>query len=377
MDFLNQFSIDSCKIRLPIDMISIKDNRLYDDYISVHKDNLLKHGSIEIDETDFKRKAIKVEENGVKIHFLLQNFFIDAKGSQRQFLVMLINSKILGSDYFKGINSETIRQVYDAIQSLGIVSFNYESFIWNAKVSDLDIKVDFLQKKPDAFFSKIVSDCDKNKRSSFSNKGYKRFKSKTNKGIAFGSRPDATLGSPFFKLYHKKTELFYNSNVFFAKYLQKFFGSKEGNEIVQSDYNYIVRAEYTLKNQKFIKKFLNCDGSLEFILKVTQEQYRKAIQEIKLIHIAPREIKKVLVSLSPMDQMLLNSLLLWHSIEPNVHYAEVKNVMLEGLTGNAKARAKKKLEQLYYSYIIEGYEDEIVTEQKHIQKGLEIIGYIL
>lgn len=377
MDFLNQFSIDSCKIRLPIDMISIKDNRLYDDYISIHKESYEKYGSIEIDEDDFKRKAIKIDQDGVKIHFMLQNFFIDAKGSQRQFLVILVNSKILGSNYFKGINSETIRQLYDTIMSLGIVSFNYESFIWNAKVSDLDIKVDFLQKKPDAFFSKIVSDCDKNKRSSFSNKGYKLFKSKTNKGIAFGSRPDATLGSPFFKIYHKKTELFYNSNVFFAKYLQKFYRLKDDNSIIQSDYNYIVRAEYTLKNQKFIKKFLNCDGSLEFILKVTQEQYRKAIQEIKLIHIAPREIKKVLVSLSPADQMLLNSLLIWHSIEPNIHYAEVKNVILDGLEGNAKARAKKKLEQLYFSYIVEGYEDQMITEEKHIQKGLEIIGYIL
>lgn len=372
MYFLHQFSIDSCKIRLPIDMVSVKDNRLYDEYISVHKDNLLDHGSIEIDEDHFKRKAVKIEKHGVKIHFLIQDFFVDAKGTQRKFLVMLINSKILGVNYFKGISQDTIKDVYDAIISLEVVTFNYESFIWNAKVSDMDVKVDFLQRDPVPFFAKIVSDCDKNKRSSFSNKGYRIFKGKTNKGIQFGSRKDATLGSPFFKIYHKKTELFYNSAEFFSKYLQEHFKS-EG--IVQTDYNYIVRAEFTLKNKRFIEKFLNCDGSLEFILKVTQEQYRKAIQEIKKIHIAPITIKKVLDSLPPMDQMLLNALLMWNRLEPLAHYAEIQKIILSGLDGNARSRAKKKLEGLYFSYVIEGYEDEIINEQEHLQKGLEIIGY--
>lgn len=371
MEYLNSFAIDSCKIRIPLYMVKVLDNRLLDDYVCVHRENLIDHGSIEIDEDHFKAKAIAVNDNGIKTKFLIQKFFINGETDvQQEYLVILLNSKVLKENYLKGITKDTIEQAHEYLMSLKIVKFQLFTMMYNAKLSDIDIKCDFECKYYDEFYKRIISDCDKNKRSAFSNKGYRYFNKKENRGIEFGDRRKATLNAPFFKIYHKRTELVYNSHEFGNAYLE--------DHLQKTYFNFVLRAEFTLKNAKFIKHFLGTTSELENILNLDQLKFKQAIQKIKALHITPRDkLKTISAILPPMEQMLLNALLVWDSIESEVHFAEVQKIILNGLDGNAKSRCKKKLENLYFNYVVKADKCDLLSVQEHIQSGLEAIGYIL
>jgi hypothetical protein len=280
----------------------------------VNEKTLLEYGSLEIDNTFFKAKAIPFNDNGIKTKFLIQKYFYSQSADQKDFLVILLNAKTLKQRYFEGITKNNILEVYKYIIMLNIINIRYTDFLKFAKVSDLDIKVDFLVQDQKIFYDLLQKDIEENKKSNIVGRGYKRFNSKDNRGIEFSTRQLATENIPYFKIYEKKTELYTKElkdtskiNKFYSLYCKDFAKHKDSYKV--------QRAELTLKNKKAVCHFLNIeDNTLELVLNTKQKKFQEVFQKVKSLHITTLPKLKEESILTPTQILFFNAKALQLSI---------------------------------------------------------------
>ena len=133
------------------------------------------------------------------------------------------------------------RQISDAAtgaadQMENFLSFAYDDFL-DASLTDTDIKRDMRRSLVDFEIMKNLA--KKYAKSSVSfGTGYRAWWSNTNKGFQFSDRKTTAFRTqPYFKVYHKPTELVNRSNDFYTKYLSNI------------DLSDVVRYEFTIKNR--------------------------------------------------------------------------------------------------------------------------------
>ena len=103
-------SLDSLKLRIPLIQVSLKDKGLLDHLIEVNS------STGEVNPEYYKRKAKEYTiSDSVKIRIGIQNV-VTSKGLHTEQLIVLLNTKILGSRYFEGFTKDNIDlAVYAAI----------------------------------------------------------------------------------------------------------------------------------------------------------------------------------------------------------------------------------------------------------------------
>ena len=376
-------AIDSMKLRIPFNFCRVIDPTLMDRFVLINERELNENGSIEVDEFFFKEKSLWKLKNGAKTRFAVQKM-TDHNQEIKEYLIILVNSKLLGKDYFNGINLNTINRLYREIMSLNVVQFDFDHLMQYGYLSDTDFKRDWIQKNHDQLYGAIIKDLDKNKKSALSLKGYRYFNKKENKGLEFGDRRRATADVPFFKIYSKAIELRRVIKQVDGSYsLPDFYVSNQTHFDSMEGFNDVIRAEFTLKNRKAFKNFLNCDNSLSEVLSLNQKDLIKALQKIKQIHITDRIKPKAVKGYSPTDRMILN-LLDWIQDIEEVDWHKVERYVLSGYDLNnpseqvARSRAKKKLEKIFYDSIYT-HEDSLhyKEQQEYILNGMRMIGYVI
>jgi len=101
---LGQISIDSLKIRIPLNQIKIIDPSLNSRWLLVNE----KTG--DVDENYFKENSFKVSSEGISIRYAIEKQQTASQVIQ-PFLIILLPAKILCNRYFEGftaINIETV-----------------------------------------------------------------------------------------------------------------------------------------------------------------------------------------------------------------------------------------------------------------------------
>lgn len=393
-DFIGKYSIDSLKLFIPLEYCKIIDNRLTDNYISVHEKSLLKlldnkSDEIEIDSSYFKQKAIPINENGIHTKFLIMQMFSDSRGGQTPNLIILLNSKTLKENYFQGITKSNIETVYNYLMELKVFEISFDDFLNNAKCSDMDIKTDVIAKDYHNILRTIVDKVDITKTYSKSFKGYKAFNKKYNKGISFGDRSQSTESYPFFKIYVKCLELEKHKRKLEAtgkgikieemeKAIEKdaFFNTYLKEHAKDNRFYSLLRAEFTLKNKKAIEKYLFCDNKLINVLEVDQKTLKKAIQSVWQTHISKINVVRGSNALSPTDRLIFNQLQYINILQPNLPFITILDIVLQNLTGTERNRAKNKFENIYFMHFSEDEKEKKIIEQKDSRQVLHIFGYI-
>lgn len=79
------------------------------------------------------------EDRGIKLKF--QKVYRRVGQSEEERYCIYVSAKMLGSDYFEGLNRNNIRKVYDYIQSFNALIFSFEDFL-EGKVYDVDMCYD-------------------------------------------------------------------------------------------------------------------------------------------------------------------------------------------------------------------------------------------
>ena len=140
--FNPNYKIDSLRIYIPIDEVTIHDDYFgsYCVKVNANTGQVQDSSEAKLESTlrDYTHPNIRTDF-GIDRRFKFN--FKDGVYSAN--LVVFVNAKQLKEKYLKGVNRDTIRDIYDFIMSLNAVTFSYESFL-NANILDVDFCKDFI-----------------------------------------------------------------------------------------------------------------------------------------------------------------------------------------------------------------------------------------
>lgn len=229
-------AIDSASLVLPLSKLQVLDETLKT-LLAVSSASLIvvDSSSGEVIENLNPRinSDVQYTDGITTTYYKIENTNIGAR-DYRRCIAISVNSKQLKDQYLKGISLDTVTDLYNEINSQGIISVTFDDFV-NGFLTDVDIKRDYsLFDGFDDFRHLIDSIFDSAKDEFKITNAVKKFKRKGNEGIQFGYRNNGA-NLPFFKIYNKKIELENNSSEFMNKH-----GILCKN---------IVRLEITLKNK--------------------------------------------------------------------------------------------------------------------------------
>lgn len=162
-------------------------------------------------------------------------------GNQEVYFISIgLHSKLLGEDYFKSINTQTIYKVWQTIIEQGIVEITFDNFL-KCYVHQVDLKTDSIQDDVNGSLDLIEANIR-------DGRNFKRYDQKLNQGIQIGNRKPNEVSIHFYN----KALQFKNdpkSSIFLEKVLKFEHPSN------------ILRTEITLYAKQFEEDFkMNCSG---------------------------------------------------------------------------------------------------------------------
>lgn len=348
-------SIDSFKWRIELDKVDVLNRNLLDHIISSKVNSVT--GEV-IEETPIQSNSLKVQFKEYHIHFAVNKIF------GAEYLVVLINSKLLESDYMQGMTMRNIEHVYNKIKSCKVFDISFERFLSEGKVSDIDIKKDVEITKND--FKDVIRHLDKNtKAQKRRHHGANPFLTDSNLGIEWNTRERGTYAHPFLKFYHKGIEATCSKNKdFFAEFI-------DVNELKD-----VVRIETTIKTFRELQKHGFTNNTLLDLLKANEDSLNSIISHSVTSNLEPRlkgsTPKKSKTEMSPSDMLIYvhlsnmiqnQKMTFEHALEFTLeHYSDKV----------AKARMKAKLNDIYSTYI-QGQEYEKKATRQN--KFFSVIGW--
>ena len=255
-DFLLKSSIDSFKYRIELHKVKIIDKNLLDCLITQTINSAT--GEI-ISSRELKLNSLKPEFDFYHIHFAINDLFGE------RFLVILINSKLLQSEYLQGMKMDNIHLVYNRIMECKIIDISFEDFLLGL-VSDIDIKKDF-ELDIDSFKNVISTLYQNTKPTKQSKYGVNKFTQEQNIGIQWNQRENASSKHPFLKLYHKEVEAKHGTN---KEFFYNYINLKQTKNV--------VRCEATIRGSKELKMYGIQGNRLIDLLKVSESELSKVIE---------------------------------------------------------------------------------------------------
>ena len=343
-DSIGKFEVDSLKLRIPFNEISIINSEIVD------KIGVYNAESGEVIEEPKPRNWYRIEKKnkrGEKLYsykLSIENITLE-KGRVSKYLCIQLNSKILEKDYFKGLTPGTIEKAYNILMNERIVSFNLEAFL-NAESTDIDFKKDIINEHFIKSIEVLYSMSIPYKKAK---QGANIFREKDNKGIEWSNRRTATPTNPFLKLYHKGIQCVSHKDMlpFYREHLRS--GEMQSLEQIEDR----VRIEYTLKNKKHLRKYGLVSHRLKDILSISQEKKNDMLKDIVKYHLEAREPQSIKPKegLAPMDMILYSTMS--DMVENTIRSKEdiVKKHIEFIEEKNARYRAKKRLNMIFDTYI--------------------------
>ena len=344
-------NLDSLKIRIETSKIEITNIELRGTKITVLKETaeVLR---------EFKDNALKFSNNGISTRFAIEIMPINSFGERKEYLTMLVNSKLLKSRYIEGITLDNIRLVYNELQSYKVAKFTFKDFL-NGACTDIDFKTD--RRVPMKDFEEVLQTFKDNSRlSQEKEKGYRPFGGPMNKGIEFSKRATTKfITNPFWKLYHKELELNSNSLEFKNCYLQ------------DTNLKDLVRFEFTIKNKKHLKALELESNTLEYILNISELKKKEMLSNSIKAHLEGYKRTPIKNDgISPRD--IADIMFITMQMEGGKSYEVIINRVLDAMPNKfAKSRMKKRFDTLYLEHI-KGSKKDIST--KNIAEVFTSIG---
>lgn len=344
---LGATEIDSFKLRIPYRNVEITNYRL-----EALRTTTFEGGEIETE--NFKKNALKFENNGIKTRFAIEVMPTDNKGGKKKYLTMLINSKLLEEKYRQGVTKTNIDFVHNALMKYDVARFDLKTML-EGFTTDIDFKTDVIATMDEVQelkkFFKI--------NAKVSTK-YRPFNDKTNQGWQYSERETrAYKTNPFVKMYHKELELKYNSTDFYNAYIK-------GQDIKD-----LIRFETTIKNNAHMKVLGITSNTLSNMLNL-EDSFKKGILSKSINAHLESNIKQIKVreGMSPLDEMLHNLIVM--QMNQGMTFDRIRDFALSTFTEKTrKSKAKSKFNSIYEEHI-RGTKKDIST--KNIDSILNLIG---
>ena len=356
---LGQCSIDSLKLRLEIPLLTSYNKRLDKNLTTIDDDGVI--------EDEFKRKSKRYFLDGFSLYASISKNVPVGFNRRCDCLILLINSKQLGSRYFEGITLLTLPIIYNLVKSLEILDCDYDTFLASSP-TDIDFKKDHELEFDE--YKELINGCDlMTKESTQSCFGNNVFRGKTNYGIQWSKREsNKFLKAPFTKIYHKGYEFITltedkGSKDFADKYLSHI------------DFNEVFRIETQVKNKEHLKRLKIGleDFTLKDLLNLSSESKDKILSTAINSHLSPRTKSlsfKSKSKLTPSNHMHLSSLLGLIN-EANFSFKRACNFLINNIENDSSKSLKKKvLTDLYNDHIKDTNYDRKSSKIENVLDGL-------
>jgi hypothetical protein len=356
-------TIDSTKVRVPLDDCQILNDSLQDKWVMVHEE------TGEISSTDFKFNCYTTEANGIKLRIGIEGIktsVADAGGHPvtSMFITMVITSKMLEKDYFNGITKETLPRVYDYIMSLQVFSCSYDTFC-HSMVTDTDICKDFIADFGE--MRELMKSMEKHSTPySAKGVGVRTYLNGDNQnGIEWNDRNTTSLRHPFVKVYYKYLD-FYGNGV---KQDRKDFAKAYINP---NDCKDRYRLEATVKNRKAFNAYGVTDTTLINVVSLSQEKLSEIVSKSlnKNIEKPTRKPNTPNEGMKPADTYTYNVLVMLLEYQP---YGIVINAVTEGMPRSSRSKYAKKVDTIYKKYI-KGKE---TYKTENIDRLMKSVGWVV
>lgn len=338
---LEQISIDSCKLSIPLRFLKSYDNSIIRNTLTIDAET-----SEILEEIKDKSKRYFYKEFSVYVS-IIENKRISSYDYEDS-LILLINSKQIGLRYFEGITPVTLPLFYHLmVKEMKIFDCDYDTFL-DSGITDIDFKKDYEIELNN--YKELVNGCETMTRPSTSkDKGKSKFSGKYNYGIEWSKRKGnkKSVSQPFVKIYHKGMELMHENGslAFYEKYLSAYY-----------DVSNIMRIEVTVKDKKHLESFkLGLkEYSLKEVISLTQKQMNSIISNCVNKHLLPRTKSlafKIEARMTPTHRIFLNALL-GLTLDAEMSFGRALNLLLNGIENDSsKSNNKKVLKRLYFDHI--------------------------
>lgn len=350
----NSYEVDSLKLRIPFENVKVINQELLGNLILINDITGEEKGT-------FKERCFSVNDNGIHTYFGIEKMNIT--GKSKDYLVMLINSKLLESNYFQGITETNKKQIYNKLLSYNVVSFDYKDFE-NAVGTDIDFKKDLRINESFDLITSYMLTITKEQSKSIC----KRYKKENNKGIQWSRREETKTDSrPYFKIYHKGIDLLNKENgEFYNTYLKGI------------DVSDIVRVEFTIKNKKHFRKYGIEETTLNNILSIPNEVKNKMFQDAVSNHLDIYEIKPQVIreNLRPNDIVILASMDMLMQTKELTSDKMIQYLVQNISDVSQKSKKKKELTQLYQERL-KSYNVENEKQGKIKETVLKLLNTLL
>ena len=325
----NGFGVDSFQLRLPLEKVKIK-QRLGKGTILVCQET----GEVLEEKVT---KSYLDSWTGIKSTYQVKKQRFGNMKVAGDFLLIGLNSKILGGRYFDGITDENILNVFAYVENSGIVSMSPDAFL-DGWCTDFDVKRDLLPQEP---VMGIIKRLEKNavpvKKA---RRGMSAYKKKRNLGIQFALRTTDSDAYPFLKFYEKVRELKYHSMEFYQEYFL--------NVDLPSE---ILRCETTIKNKTHFKKLGAKDNTLREVMSnldlISNNAFKRAFKRWIPDGLEPAEPLTLKgIKLNTKDRLILKCIALEMRTGLPFDLA-VSNTIAVASDKTIRSKLKKRIEQIF------------------------------
>ena len=334
-------TVDSTKVRVPLADCQILNDSLQDKWLTVHS------VTGEISNSDFKSNCYTTEKNGIKLRIAIESMNTSAAFSKEKpigerFITMVITSKMLEKDYFKGITKETLPTVYKYLMNLNVFSCSYDVFC-RSMATDTDICKDFTATFQD--MRELMKSMEKHSTPySAKGVGVRSYLNGDNQnGIEWNDRNTTSLRHPFAKVYSKHLD-FYGNGV---KKDRRDFAA---NYINEKDCKDRYRVEVTVKNRKAFKAYGVTQTTLLDVVSLSQEKMSEIVSKSinKNIEKPTRKPNQPKEGMTPAEAYTYNWLLMSLEFIP---YGILINEVTDGMSTHSRSKYTKKVDTIYKKYI--------------------------
>ncbi len=341
------YSIDSTKVRIPIDQVSYIDPKITAVWYLVNSETG--------ESIDQETKNYTHEANGIKTRFAIERQ-MTADQTTKDYLTFVVTAKMIGSQYLEGLTSINLRAVYNYLISTDLATFPYDALL-KAECTDTDIKKDFSNPEGLTIVGKLRDQATPRKEG----RAATIFQQKLNQGIQWNDRrTDKFQTQPYLKIYSKWCDL-QSKSASFADY----YGIE-----VEQDY---WRIETTVKNRKHWKLNGITDTTLQNIVTLGQDTFGAIMTKALKAHLEPTtRVRPAIIEegLTPQETITANTISFL--VQLGQTYGSIERTLLNGLQGANKSKHKAKLKHIYEQYILPTPEGRKMDQ---IDQVFEAIGY--
>jgi hypothetical protein len=293
MTKIEQFSIDSLKLRIPFHEVTIIDKSILDTKRKLivsesitDSNKKLYHwetgkllGEI-ISEDKIKGLTTEIQFNSYSIKIAIISLYDFKQKQSEEFLEVYLHSKILEQNYFQGFTKQNIKSVYDRLMGAKVFFCSEEIFL-TSTLNDIDIKHDF--NLNNSTFKELCKELQS--RATPTTKLGQGANLYENNNLTFNRRETSSFAKPFVKFYDKQLEATEKNSEFFTKYFSEVHHREKKKNRSENPHKDIMysdilinkkRVEVTCKKSSDIKKVFNLDKSnLSSILTISQNDLKQ------------------------------------------------------------------------------------------------------